>query len=352
MIKNLASNCFFVKGYKMNLLFDAQNNAWYHLLDQKDDLVSGQIEQSKKEYLQTQGIVIEYPDFLKDSLPEVNLEYSSPQVCESIIIDWNSKSSFDLVEVLNKFDFLNLQSAQLRFFDKPNPSLVFDVVNLLDSLTLESVELITPYDTVLLDLFEENQFLARASKVFRVFMHSVSIDENFRKSNIAKIYYTAEQIRNDSCCGQISPFNFSQNPKHFYKSQNFNTCLYKKIGIDVNGDIKNCPSLSKKINNVNNPELEIDLTLFSSDKIKKDEIEVCRDCEFRHVCTDCRAFTDSTTRQNARPSKCNYNPYIAKWPHEEGYRALAECGVISNENEFSIDHEKIAEINKELWGDE
>ena len=47
--------------------------------------------------------------------------------------------------------------------------------------------------------------------------------------------------------------------------------------------------------------------------------------------------------------ECNYNPYIAKWKGEDGYRTLSDCGVISNENEFSIDHERIAKINEELW---
>ncbi len=36
---------------------------------------------------------------------------------------------------------------------------------------------------------------------------------------------------------------------------------------------------------------------------------------------------------------------------EEDYFSLAECGVVSNETEFSIDHERIAEINKQLWGE-
>lgn len=27
-------------------------------------------------------------------------------------------------------------------------------------------------------------------------------------------------------------------------------------------------------------------------KIKKDDIEVCKDCEFRYICSDCHAFTE------------------------------------------------------------
>ena len=50
--------------------------------------------------------------------------------------------------------------------------------------------------------------------------------------------------------------------------------------------------------------------------------------------------------------ECKYNPYIAKWEGEEGYQTLEECGVLSNEKGFSIDHEKIAKINAVLWDEE
>lgn len=29
-------------------------------------------------------------------------------------------------------------------------------------------------------------------------------------------------------------------------------------------------------------------------KLTKDEIEICKDCEFRYICTDCRAYTERT----------------------------------------------------------
>jgi len=52
--------------------------------------------------------------------------------------------------------------------------------------------------------------------------------------------------------------------------------------------------------------------------LTKDEIEVCKDCEFRYICTDCRAYTERT-HTNAegldisKPLKCGYNPYTGEW---------------------------------------
>lgn len=52
--------------------------------------------------------------------------------------------------------------------------------------------------------------------------------------------------------------------------------------------------------------------------VTKDMIDVCKDCEFRYVCTDCRAYTERTTFDKeeidlSKPLKCGYNPYTNEW---------------------------------------
>jgi hypothetical protein len=86
--------------------------------------------------------------------------------------------------------------------------------------------------------------------------------------------------------------------------------------------------------------------------IKKDDIDVCKDCEFRHMCTDCRAFIKDPENIYSQPSKCTYNPYICKWEGEEGYVPVEECGTYSQETGFVPDKKKIKKLNKQIWGDE
>ncbi len=52
--------------------------------------------------------------------------------------------------------------------------------------------------------------------------------------------------------------------------------------------------------------------------LTKDEIEVCKDCEFRYICTDCRAYTEGNKSNRdgldiSKPLKCGYDPYIGEW---------------------------------------
>ena len=47
--------------------------------------------------------------------------------------------------------------------------------------------------------------------------------------------------------------------------------------------------------------------------ISKSQIETCKDCEFRFICTDCRAYTENPADLYSKPLKCGYNPYTTKW---------------------------------------
>lgn len=48
-------------------------------------------------------------------------------------------------------------------------------------------------------------------------------------------------------------------------------------------------------------------------QINKDSIDVCKDCEFRHICTDCRAYIENPENPFSKPLKCGYNPYTNEW---------------------------------------
>jgi SPASM domain peptide maturase of grasp-with-spasm system len=135
-------------------------------------------------------------------------------------------------------------------------------------------------------------------------------------NNTRFVYLTTEKISSSNNCGIISKDYFTTNIPHFTESQHHNTCLNRKISIDANGEIKNCPSMAKSYGNikdtklidvVNNPEFQ------KVWHIKKDEITKCKDCEFRHICTDCRAYLENPEDQYSAPLKCGYDPYTCEW---------------------------------------
>jgi radical SAM protein with 4Fe4S-binding SPASM domain len=69
----------------------------------------------------------------------------------------------------------------------------------------------------------------------------------------------------------------------FTESQTHNTCLNRKLCIDADGNIENCPILE----NINDTTLQEFLTLTGFKDIwyiNKDKIDVCKNCEFKYMC--------------------------------------------------------------------
>jgi hypothetical protein len=56
----------------------------------------------------------------------------------------------------------------------------------------------------------------------------------------------------------------------------------------------------------------------------KENIALCKDCEFRYMCTDCRAYIKDPNNIYSQPAKCTYNPFIAKWRDEKDYYSVED----------------------------
>jgi radical SAM protein with 4Fe4S-binding SPASM domain len=48
-------------------------------------------------------------------------------------------------------------------------------------------------------------------------------------------------------------------------------------------------------------------------EITKNQIEICKDCELRYICQDCRAYTIDENNKYSKPLKCKYDQYQAVW---------------------------------------
>jgi radical SAM protein with 4Fe4S-binding SPASM domain len=129
--------------------------------------------------------------------------------------------------------------------------------------------------------------------------------------------------------------------------------------IGKNGEIKNSPESLTIFGNINEIEKTDDvLRIINSTEfqkywyVNKDSIDVCKQCEFRHMCVDNRIPKQRNIKEWYMETECNYNPFIAKWDYEEGYKTLLECGVVSNIDGFSVKNKKLKSINNELWGND
>lgn len=330
----LFSNCVPVKGAKRSIICDLQRNTYhlipnglYEILSDHNDLT---IEQIKSLYNHNYDEIIEqYFGFLYEHeyifdckksdfklFPPLSMEWHEPHKITNCIIDSKENSNHDFQNIFSQLEEIMCPYLQLRFYyEVPFKDLV-SIVSKLENSSVISVELIIKKS----DLYSiENlkNLMSDFPRVNLIFLHSSEKFEVTEKdeNQVGNIVNIPDKLESASDCGNIGRNYFSVNVKTFTESQNLNTCLNRKISIDVSGEIKNCPSMVKSYGNIANIKLEkvIEKKDFKEIwAISKDKIEVCKDCEFRHVCTDCRAFIEDNANIYSKPLKCPYNPYLAE----------------------------------------
>ncbi len=111
--------------------------------------------------------------------------------------------------------------------------------------------------------------------------------------------------------------------KDFIRNYSGNSCWTGKINISCDGYISPCIMGEDFINkdfNIRNYSLEelLDKYIIPSFwSISKDNIEVCKDCEYRYVCKDCRPINKEGNNKLSKGGFCNYNPYTGIWENEK-----------------------------------
>ncbi len=111
--------------------------------------------------------------------------------------------------------------------------------------------------------------------------------------------------------------------KGFVKRINGHNCWQDRACITSNGDVIPCiMARDKIIGNIRNKENNLKLIFNNKksqnyQKLSKDKIQTCKDCEYRYVCFDCRPLVEGQTGNlYAKPPNCLYNPYNGIWSSE------------------------------------
>ena len=165
------------------------------------------------------------------------------------------------------------------------------------------------------EILNYRNLLERFPRVNEMIIHSADKDFNILTDKHQIFTLLKQEVTDQNCCGIISSAYFNLNLKHYLESKNYNTCLNRKVSVDSWGNIKNCPSMKKSYGSIFNSSAKdvVGLQEFQDVwKLKKDDISDCKVCEFRHVCTDCRAYLDKDN-SIMKPARCNYDPYTASW---------------------------------------
>lgn len=113
--------------------------------------------------------------------------------------------------------------------------------------------------------------------------------------------------------------NFAQlYKKEFLRRKSGHNCWQDRIRIGSNGDVTPCIMARRNI--IGNIKTKALVDIFKNSKarklqkLSKDKILVCRDCEYRYACVDCRPIAQQLEGNlYAKDPFCLYDPYSGEW---------------------------------------
>ncbi len=324
---SLFKNCIAVKGAKRSTICDFQKGTYIFVTNSLAELLLEsdkftikeilnkypEIRENQLETLFNQLIAFDLGHYCENprQFPKINPVFNSPYAIHDSIIELSDSNYAQISKILASITILGCQVLELRSYVDFPLEKVRNILSLLANTRLRSVEVYLKYSDSNAEFSYKNLMLEYPI-VDTLVIHSAPV-ENQIHFGMSSIVYSTQQIFFSNCCGNISKENFQINLPFYLQGLKTNTCLYKKISIKTDGSIANCPSLEKNYGNIVNQSLEqvINNTEFKELwEISKDQIEVCKDCEFRFICSDCRAFLSN---KNAKPKKCNYDPYTTNY---------------------------------------
>ena len=359
----LYQNCIPVKGWNRSIIIDFVSHKIFPIPNTMFYIFKESSVISKNNYYDFNSEIFdEYYNYLINNnlvylqkkiksnfrFSELNKDWDFPSKITNSIICYNS-SIFK--KLINQLDDLGCKSIQVRI-KKSSTQIIKKILNSIKNTNIHNIEIIS-YRSMKSDYSEINDIIINNPRVYKFIQFSSNSNKIITNSWLSRPkFILIESKFKKNNCGFISCHYFNFNFVFYTEALQYNSCLNRKVVIDFNGEIKNCPAMNCSFGNILKDSLieTIEKPDFKKKwHINKDKIEVCKDCEFRYLCPDCRAFLKDPGNIYSQPAKCEYNPYIAKWKGEEGYVPVEECGRYID-GKFVLFAEKISELNKEIWG--
>ena len=365
------ANCILVKGYCKGVIFDLQRNRrievskyfcdFYNDYKYTDitTIASDETFESKESYFKMLDYFIKN-DFgiLTDNLetlPDLSMEYDSPYLVTNVVVETDSNTKQDLMfEIVGILSKGQVQAVQINDHGQMTLSQLERLGDIISNSQIECIHVYTLYSQI--EILKLRNFIMENSR-FRSVVFMGSPEDNcieIEEMGFARLEYKTNII-DFSSCGNVSKDLFVYDSNHFFEAHTYNTCLNRKVYISLNGFVRNCPLMNNDFGNIRQLSLRDIVNLPGFQvlwRICKDRIDVCKDCEYRFVCTDCRYYIKDKNNITSQPSKCKYNPYIGKWEGEHGYVSVEKCGTYSPETGFVPDYCYLEDINGQLDKDD
>jgi SPASM domain peptide maturase of grasp-with-spasm system len=328
----LYANCIATKGFGRSIVSDLQRAEYHYIPNDLFEILELTKTKTLSEIYSlysedNQDILNEYFDFLikknlgfiddeRNVFPDLSLEWDAPSVITNSIIDVDDAyiDELNYDKVFQDLSSLNCSCVQIRGFDSISNEKIQSLLAATLNTRIKEIRLVLKYSAATNE-FVINTLIPNHKRISQViFFNHPDYKEEYVVG--VRVSYLAIPKLTKNDCGEICVSSFSVNTQHYTESLRFNSCLNRKISVDSQGFIKNCPSQESNFGHIKTDDLrEVvkDSQFQRLWKVKKDDIKICKDCEHRYICTDCRIFRQDKHDQFSKPLKCSYDPYTTTW---------------------------------------
>jgi len=329
------ANCFPVRGHTRTMICDIQrrrlffvDNSYYELINALNENTIGEVI----DMLEGEDDYGEFDKFvrflLKNDLgefvddlslfPRIQPDWDHPSPITNAIIDIRDKPH-DFQKIFNELDDLNCYYIQIRSFGKTDLAALTDIFAQTKGKCFRGIQVLIRYEKGVTEIRRLKQFTHQFPiALLSIYATPETYLKKIKSDNFYQnVCFISQEISSCEACGVINLQSlYIPSLKGFLENMNFNGCLNRKISIDESGQVKNCPSMQRGFGDIMETSLRDVIKHEEFTRlwhITKDQIDICKDCEFRRICTDCRAYVEEKNNIYSKPAKCSYNPYTGKW---------------------------------------
>jgi len=350
--------CIPVIGFNRAIIYDLGRKdyhfipkAHYHILNTDGFIdfnrIADQTERAELiDFLLSLEIIFEVASAQeKKRFPRISKALHQANELTHAVIHVNISSNF--IDLINQNHLQNLSIISPQIDDQ-----VINVVKSFAHLEIDGIYLyVEKFDAGMLDKYERE--LARQPAIFSVNFFGADSPNTKLKDNIYYNFFT----KNFECYQQLLTVDkLFVNQDFFLEAYNKHSYYNGKMYIDQSGEIKNGLNNIQSFGNINSMSFDefhqtINSKLFlEHGNINKNQTLVCKDCEFRYMCTDARV-PEKGAEQWFHHFECVYNPYLSKWNSEAGYLSLEESGINVSASGCAINKAKLSKIFNKIWAE-
>lgn len=318
--------CKIVKGANRTAIYDLQRLNFYFIpnsvIEVFIDYENKKIETLFTDYSTQKEQLIKYFDYLlsneiifltdnRETFPVMSSVFEKPHFLDFLYIEIDYLQKFKIDFLENLIDRTGVD--HMVIISTSNSIKNFEtVLNLLDDSRVKLITFISIFhDNLIKKATNLKTRYERLKKI--VFFNSpveyLKIDED------EDIEYFNNTLGERLTRRIMGVNNFTLNIKSYLESLKYNLYFNRKAYINNIGDVKPSYIHEEYFGNIENENFkEIIFKDGFQDfwKLTKDQIEVCKDCEFRYMCPDNRIPINSKNKYYHH-TDCNYNPYTNAW---------------------------------------